>query len=56
MKNQKMGLGPTEIPLNLLNLETDLDHCLSTKRDLDFPIYLLLYLLVEVCTLCLLVY
>ena len=48
-KNQKMSLGPTLIPLNF---ESHLDYRLDTKRNnQDFPIYLLLHALMEVCTL-----
>ena len=45
-KNQKMSLGPSHP-----NFETDLDHRLDTKRNPDFPIYLSLHALAEVCTL-----
>ena len=40
-QNEKMGLGPTLMPLNF---ESDLGHCLDAKKvkDADFPTYLLL--------------
>ena len=48
-KNQKMGLGPSKIPLNF---ESDLDQHLDTKKtNLDFPIYTLLCDFVVVCSL-----
>ena len=46
-KSQKMYLGPTQIPINV---ETELDHLLDSKTNPDFPIYLLLQALAEICS------
>ena len=44
----KKDQDPTYIPLNF---ETDLDHCLDIKKNLDIPIYLLLCDLAVVCAI-----
>ena len=36
--------------LDPINYETDSDHGLDTKKNLDFPVYLLLSAMAEVCT------
>ena len=47
-KSEKIYLGPTEI---IVSFESDLDHHLNTKKNPDFPTYLLSHAFAEVCTL-----
>ena len=48
---KKIEDGSSYFNLDPINFKSYLDHCLDTKKNLYFPIYLLLCALTEECTL-----